>query len=341
MLSAEAMPDSFPQLDDLASETAFSGVVRIDRGGEIELARAYGLAHRAFEIPNEVVTRFGIASGAKGFTALAVVSLIEEGVLELSTTARSMLGDDLPLIDDGVTVEHLLSHRSGIGDYLDEEAGWELEDYVMPVPVHELATTEDYVAVLDGHASKFAPGERFAYCNGGFVVLALIAERASGVPFHELVEQRVCRPAGLIDTGFLRSDDLPAGSATGYVEVDGKWRTNVFHLPVRGSGDGGIYSTAADIGSLWRALFAGRIVSGDWVGEMVRPHSDAPAQSKRYGLGFWLHASADAVILEGCDAGVSFRSLHDPGAQLTLTVISNTGDGAWPIARYLEEAAGF
>jgi len=144
-----------------------------------------------------------------------------------------------------------------------------------------------------------------------------------------------------MDTGFLRSDELPAGSATGYVEVDGKWRTNVFHLPVRGSGDGGIYSTAADIGSLWQALFAGRIVSGDWVGEMVRPHSDAPAQSKRYGLGFWLHASADAVILEGCDAGVSFRSLHDPGAQLTLTVISNTGDGAWPIARYLEEAAGF
>lgn len=341
MLSAEAMPDSSLQLDDLASETAFSGVVRIDRGGELELARAYGLAHRAFEIPNEVDTRFGIASGAKGFTALAVVSLIEEGVLELSTTARSVLGDDLQLIDNGVTVEHLLSHRSGIGDYLDEEADWELEDYVMPVPVHELATTEDYVAVLDGRASKFAPGERFAYCNGGFVVLALIAERASGVPFHELVEQRVCLPAGLTDTEFLRSDDLPARSATGYVEVDGEWRANVFHLPVRGSGDGGIYSTAADIGSLWRALFAGRIVSGDWVAEMVRPRSDAPAQSKRYGLGFWLHASADAVILEGCDAGVSFRSLHDPGARLTLTVISNTGDGAWPIARYLEEAAGF
>jgi len=110
---------------------------------------------------------------------------------------------------------------------------------------------------------------------------------------------------------------------------------------VRGSGDGGIYSTAADIGSLWRALFAGRIVSSDWVAELVRPRSEAPAHSKRYGLGFWLHATTDAVILEGCDAGVSFRSLHDPGAQLTLTVISNTGDGAWPIARRLEAAAGF
>ncbi len=340
MLTANAMPVSSPQLDALAAETAFSGVVRIDRAGEIELAQAYGLAHRGFEIPNEVDTRFGIASGAKAFTALVVVSLIEEGVLQLSTTARSVLGADLPLIDDDVTVEHLLAHRSGIGDYLDEEAV-EVGDYVMPVPVHELATTEDYLAVLDGHPSAFTPGERFAYCNGGFVVLALIAERASGVPFHQLVEQRVCRPAEMSDTEFLRSDELPGRTATGYVESDGAWRTNVFHLPVRGSGDGGIYSTAADISSLWEALFAGRLVSEDWVAEMVRPRSDAPAHSKRYGLGFWLHGSKDAVILEGYDAGVSFRSLHDPGAQSTLTVISNTTDGAWPIAGYLAEAAGF
>ena len=333
------MPVSSAQLDALASETDFSGVVRLDRAGEIQLVRAYGLAHRGFGIPNEVDTRFGIASGAKGFTALAVVSLIEEGVLQLSTTARSVLGGDLPLIDDRVTVEQLLAHRSGIGDYFDEEA-IEVEDYVMPVPVHELAATEDYLAVLDGHASKFAPGERFVYCNAGFVVLALIAERASGVPFYELVEQRVCRPAGMTDTEFLRSDDLPGRTATGYVEIDGEWRTNVFHLPVRGSGDGGIYSTAADISLFWQALFAGRIVSEYWVAEMVRPRSDAPAHSKRYGLGFWVHASRDAVILEGCDAGVSFRSLHDPGEQLTQTVISNTAAGAWPLVGYLEDAAG-
>jgi len=326
------------ELDALASETRFSGVVRIDHSDRIELARAYGLAHRGYEIPNTLDTRFGLASGAKVFTALAVVSLIEEGVLELSTPARTVLGSDLPMIDDAVTVEHLLSHRSGIGDYLDEEV-FEVEEYVMPVPVHELATTEDYLAVLDGHATKFTPGERFAYCNGGYVVVALIAERASGVPFHELVAQRVCRPAGLTDTEFLRSDELPARTALGYVEVDGVLRSNVLHLPVRGSGDGGIYSTAADISSFWRALFAGRIVSTDWVSEMVRPRSDAPRHSKRYGLGFWLHASSDAVILEGCDAGVSFRSVHDPRIRVTYTVISNTSDGAWPIVRYLEHAA--
>jgi CubicO group peptidase (beta-lactamase class C family) len=322
-------------LDALAAETRFSGVVRID-GADGTFVNAYGLAHRGHGISNQPDTRFAIASGTKGMTALAVISLVEEGTLELATTARSLLGDDLPFVGDDVAVEHLLAHRSGIGDYVDEEAAPDLDEYLLSVPVHELATTEHYVTALDGFPPKFAPGERFSYCNGGYVVLALIAERASGVPFHELVVRRVCEPAGMRDTEFLRSDELPGRTALGYLAVDSP-RTNVFHLPVRGSGDGGIYSTAADIRSLWKGFFGGSIVSEEWVREMVRPRSDPPNHSKRYGLGFWLHESSDTVILEGYDAGVSFRSLHDPTADETRTVISNTTDGAWPIAKYLEK----
>ena len=123
--------------------------------------------------------------------------------------------------------------------------------------------------MLDGHPTKFEPGERFIYCNGGYVVLALLAERASGVPFHDLVEQRVCAPAGMVDTAFLRSDELPGRAALGYLEDDGL-RTNILHLPVRGTGDGGAYTTAADVHRFWDALFAGRIVAPETVAEMVR-----------------------------------------------------------------------
>jgi CubicO group peptidase (beta-lactamase class C family) len=318
------------EVDALAAASAFAGVVRVDLADEIELAQAYGFADRAHEIPNTLETQFATASGTKGLTALTAVGLIEDGLVELSTTARSMLGDDLPLIRDDVTIEQLLAHRSGIGDYLDEETDHDIADYVMPVPVHELATTEQYLAVLDGHETKFQPGVQFAYCNGGYVVLALIAERASGVPFHELVRERVCEPAGMVDTEFLRSDELPGRAALGYLTGDGS-RTNVFHLPVRGSGDGGIYSTAADISSFWRAFFGGRVVPERWVAEMTRPHSE------RYGLGFWLDQSRGAVMLEGSDAGVSFRSVHHPGRGVTHTVISNTSEGAWPVARLLAE----
>jgi CubicO group peptidase (beta-lactamase class C family) len=154
----------------------------------------------------------------------------------------------------------------------------------------------------------------------------------SDVPFHDLVRRRVCEPAGMADTEFLRSDELPGRAAVGYLSPAGA-RTNVFHLPVRGSGDGGIYSTLADVSALWRALFAGRIVTPDSVREALRARSNAG--SRRYGLGFWLEASSEAVMLEGSDAGVSFRTVHDPRTGCTYTVVSNTTDGAWPIARYL------
>ena len=330
------MQPSDAATDVLARRTGFSGVVRVDRRGSVAFEEAYGLADRAHGIANTTDTRFAIASGVKGMTALTVMSLIEDGALDLTTTARSVLGADLPLIDDDVTLEQLLAHRSGIGDYLDEHAVADITDYVMPIPVHELATTEQYLAVLGGHEMAFLPGERFAYCNGGFVVLALIAERTSGEAFHELVLRRVCQPAGMDDTAFLRSDELPDRAALGYLAHEGL-RTNVLHLPVRGNGDGGIYTTATDVSSFWRALFAGRIVSEDRLADMVRPLSVVPEEEKRYGLGFWLHGTSDVVMLEGYDAGVAFRSMHDPTAAATYTVISNTSEGAWPIVELLEE----
>jgi len=322
------------EIDRLAAETGFSGVVRVDT-----FAKAYGLAHRGADIANTVDTRFGIASGGKGFTALTVMSLVEEGVLALDTTARSVLGADLPLIDDTVTVEQLLTHRSGIGDYYDEEADNDMNDYVMSVPVHDLADAEGFVPALDGYPQKFPPGERFSYNNGAFVVLALIAERASRTPYHELVQERVLTPAEMHDTAFLRSDEPTARAALCYLTPDGL-RTNVLHLPVRGNGDGGIYSTAADIHALWAAFFAGRIVSLNTVADMVRSRSDVPDESMRYGLGFWLHESREITMLIGCDPGVSFRSVHDPTTGRTHTVLSNTSSGTWPMTKMLDLELG-
>ena len=237
----------------------FSGVVRT--GDE---SWAFGLADRAHEIPNSVETQFGIASGTKGFTAV-----VARAVLPLDLRARELLGSDLPLIDDRVTVRQLLTHTSGIGDYFDEDVHPDPEGYVMSVPAQELTTTEDSVRVLDGHPQLFAPGERAKYCNAGYVVLALLAERATGSSFYDLVDDHVCRPGGMTSTAFLRSDSLPGTAAIGYLE---NGRTNVFHLPVRGSGDGGIYTTLDDVDR------------------------------------FWTFAAGRFEKLEGADAGVSFYS---------------------------------
>jgi CubicO group peptidase (beta-lactamase class C family) len=322
---------------DWAAEVAgtlahdFSGVVSVSRGSDIVFEHAYGLADRAHEIACTPDTRFAIASGTKTFTALVVMSLVVDGALSLATTARSVLGTDLPLIADDVTVEHLLTHTSGIGDYADEDLD---ELPPLKVPFYDLVDTTDYLPALDGFPAKFAAGARFSYCNGGFVVLALIAERVAGRGFHDLVAELVWTPAAMTGSAFLRSDELPGDAALGYLE-DG--RTNVFALPVRGSGDGGAYTTVADVRRFWAALYAGAFVPLDVVTQMTTPHSEGPPEyGRRYGLGCWL--ADPLVMLEGGDFGVSFRSAYDHGTGTCCTVIANLETRMTPLFTQVGEA---
>ena len=323
------------EVDAAARESGFSGVVLVDRAGAVITAGAYGLADRRSVTAVELSTRFGLASGTKLFTALTVMSLIESGELQLDTPVRGPLGTDLPLIGDDVTIEQLLSHRSGIGDYLDESLFEDIREFELPVPAQRLWSTEQYVPILDGHSRVSVPGAEFAYNNGGYVVLALIAERTASRSFDVLVRERVCDPAGIEATAFLRSDELPQPAALGYLDAEGL-RTNVFHLPVLGSGDGGIYSTAADISALWRAFIGGRIVSPERVAQMLAPRRGSGPDVLDYGLGVWLHRDGEVLEIHGYDAGVSFYSLHHPASATTCTAISNTGEGTVALLELLE-----
>lgn len=326
-------------IEAAAHEGSFTGVVAVHRGAALQYERCFGLAHRALGIPVTPDTRFALASGSKTFTALGVLRLVESGRLALADRVRPILGGDLPLIDDAVTIEQLLTHCSGIGDYLAEDDGWDAADYVLPVPVHTLGETTGFLPVVDGFPQAFAPGERFSYCNGGYIVLALVIERVSGLGYHEFLQAEVFDRAGLAATGFPRSDELPGDAALGYLDVVGG-RTNVLHLPVRGNGDGGAYSTVGDLRAFWEALVAGRIVGADTLAAMIRPRFEVPDEGLRYGLGVYLQAAGPALLMEGYDAGVSMLSIHDPVTHTTASVLGNSSEGAWPIAGVLVDAFG-
>ncbi|MBB1511167.1 beta-lactamase family protein [Tessaracoccus sp. MC1627] len=324
-------------LDDAVAKNAFTGVVTIDVGEARVLERCEGFMHRAFGVPMTASARIAIASGSKTFTALAVMRLVEDGALRLDQPVRELLGDDLPLIDDAVTVEHLLTHTSGIGDYLDEDGDWEVDEFILTLPVHTLTTSEAFLPMLEGHPAKFAPGERFAYCNGGYMVLAILLERVTGEVYHDVVRRLVFEPAGLAATGFLPLNDLPADAALGYLADDGDL-VNTLHLPILGNGDGGAFTTADDLHRFWLALLEGRIVSRGTVEEMTRPRHDVQDEGMRYGMGFWLHRTGPALVLEGYDAGASFRSTHIPATRTTVTVLGNSSEGAWPVIGTLATA---
>ena len=316
-----------PDVDRIVAEHSFSGVVGIERGGELT-TRAYGLADRAHGVANTVEHRFGIASGTKTLTAIAVLSAVADGSLGLDLPVRELLGDELPLVDRRVTVRHLLQHRSGIGDYLDENADLDRLDYAMRVPVHTLDGSAGYLAALDGYPQKFVPDTDFAYCNSGYVILAALLERATGMSYAQAIGERVTGPAGMTRTEFLRMDALPGDAAVGYLLADGL-RTNVLHLPVVGFGDGGVFTTVGDVHLLWSALVDGRL-GQNLLATMTAP----PAPGARYGMGMWLDEQPGLITMEGMDVGVSFCSRRFPDGS-TFSVLSNTTDGAWPVAEHL------
>ncbi len=303
-------------LHEAAVSSSFSGVIRIDEPHGEAFAQGYGYADRGREVPMTIDHRCGVASIAKGFTALVIGSLIDDDSLAFDSKLRAFLGDELPMIDDDVTVAHLLSHTSGIGDYLDETIG-DIEDYVLTRPNHELDTTEAFLPMLDRHPQAAAPGSQFSYCNSGFILLALIAERASSTPFHDVVEQRVFAPAGMTSTGYPRTDETHENVAFGYLSVSGL-RTNVLHLPVRGNGDGGAVSTAADLAAFWSALFGLRIVSEKTLSALTDPVSRVDEEKMRYGRGFWIGWESAMIVLEGYESLIHTAS-NSPRSQTRFT----------------------
>lgn len=318
----------FEAMRDAAASpgSRFSGVIRVDADGTLVGEAAFGLADRAYGVANTPSTRFAVASVTKGFTALAIAALIEDGLLDWDTPVRPILGDDLPLIDAAVTIDHLLTHRSGIGDYLAEDE-IDVREYPMPIPVHRLDSLEALIPALDGHPQVSAPGTEFVYNNSGFAVLGLVAERVSGKPYAELVAERVFAPAGMTASDHPRFDELGGDVARGYLHASGL-RTNVLHLPVLEQADGGTVTTAADLAAFWTALFDGRIVRPETLATLIEPVTTG---DDTYGRGFWIGEESGMVMLLGWDAGQSARTWYDPATKVAATVIANWTDGAWPI----------
>lgn len=270
-----------------AAETAFSGVVSV-RGDGCDLCEAFGYRDGPNRLPNTIETRFGSASITKGFTALGIAKLIEAGELGFETPAKTILGARLKGLNSDITVSQLLSHRSGIGDYLDEEKIDDIEQFDLAIPPQKLLSPLDYLPLIEAERQKFEPGARFSYSNSGYILLAVIVELVTGQPYQDFIEGQILRAAGMDRSGFFRFDSLPENTAFGYLNADGEWRTNLFKLPIRGGGDGGAFTTAGDMSRFWAALLQGDLIRPDLVDRLLTPGPRVDEKGRGYGLGFWL-----------------------------------------------------
>jgi CubicO group peptidase (beta-lactamase class C family) len=328
-------------LDASIEEHAFSGVISIRQQGRALYERAAGYADRSNKIANTLATRFGIASGTKFFTALAIGKLIEAQKLSFDTKLRDCIALDFPTYAPEITIRHLLTHTSGIPDYFDEEKVDDFDTFSVGVPWYALKGPRDYLAVFPNEPMKFAPGERFAYSNGGYILLGVVIEELTGQRYQDFVEQAILKPIGMDQSGYFALNKLPENTALGYVEKADGWHTNVYNLPIVGASDGGAFTTVHDIETLWQAFWGYAILPKALVEIYTQPFVQPYPEREHlyYGHGIWMRGETGRnreEYITGCDAGVSFRSIVNRVNGLQITVLSNTTDGAWPILRDID-----
>jgi CubicO group peptidase (beta-lactamase class C family) len=335
---------------DRAAQDLFSGAALITQGATRLYASAYGYASRAWRVPNNLDTRFDTASVTKLFTAIATLQLIDRGLLTFDTPVVERLGlEDTPLSRD-VTVRHLLTHTSGIGDDADEEAGERYEDLWKAKPNYSVVETRAFLPQFVNKPANFSPGEGCRYCNCGYVLLGLLIETISGMIYRDYVRAHVFAEAAMTASDFFRMDRVnhnvaegcdPSRDATGQVVG---WKRNIYSFPPIGSPDACAYVTVTDLDRFLRAVMAGKLLSPELTRAFLSPqvvHSrrDNWTEMYGYGLRFYVDRSGEVFCFEkeGVNVGVSGIISHFPDQDITATLPSNMEDGVWELAWKIHE----
>jgi CubicO group peptidase (beta-lactamase class C family) len=328
-------------LQELQSKVGFSGVIMVeDRNGQASTA-SFGYANRTDELKNNLQTRFGIASGCKLFTAIAICQLVEEGKFTFDTRLKDCLNLEFPNFSDEITIHHLLTHTSGIPDYFDEDVMDDFEELWFTRPMYHIRGLKDFLPMFQNEQMKSSPGEAFHYNNAGYIVLGLIVEEASGMEFSAYVEEHIFKKAEMKASSYFSFDALPSNTALGYIDLpDGSWKTNIYSLPVKGGSDGGAYVTVEDMSKLWKSLFGQLLLSEETLDKLLTPHVQVN-ETGCYGYGVWIKKSNEQILkfhVMGYDPGVSFHSAYYPAANTIAVVCSNKSSGAYDIMEHIEDS---
>lgn len=327
MSDAEIANELAVYLEKLTVEDKFSGVVLVAKDGKPIFVRAYSMANKVANIPNRVDTRFNLGSMNKMFTAVAIARLVERGKLSFSDT----VGKHLPnypnkAVAEKVTIHHLLTHTSGLGDYLNEKfyahlERWKTVDSLLPLFVDDPLT--------------FEPGKGWEYSNAGFALLGLVVERVSGQSYFDYVRKNIFTPAGMTNTDFYERDKNVPHRAVGYMRVNAKGepdpeaarRENTSTRPAKGSPAGGAYSTVPDMLKFHLALRNHKLLSREYTDIVTTGKVKVPAGQpmNEYGYGFTISTPDGKRIVGhgGAAAGVAAKFDMYPELGYAVVILTN------------------
>ena len=294
--------------------------VLVVHNGRIDLIRNYGRSDVERALPVRKETNFRLASLTKQFTATAVMLLAADGKLRYDDSIGAII-PALPEFAKQVTIRQLLHHAGGLPAY---------EDFV---PDTQTAQVHDRdVPALIGHASiaRFSPGTRFEYSNTGYVLLALVVEHASGQRFADFLHDRIFAPLRMTGTIALEEGrSRVQHRAYGYtVDSNGVRRTDQSNTSAT-LGDGGIYSSVADLAKWSRALEQHTLVSAAAQRMAWTPAVLADGRESAYGFGWFVERDRGMQRLRhtGESRGFTNAIVMYPQRRLTVVVLTNRSGG--------------
>ena len=288
------------------------------RDGAVLYAKGYGIAdfeHNA-RITSETV--FYLASVSKQFTAAAINLLVLDKKLSLDDDVRKYV-PEIPVYQRPIAIRHLLSHTSGLRDYLElfDMAG--LDDF----PI----TNADFLAMMARQrALNFAPGDAYSYSNSGYVLLTIIVQRITGKPIRAFAEERIFKPLGMTSTVFRdRHTMLIRNLATAYGRLPGgPWNLAVPYFDV--VGDGGLMSSVSDLAKWESNWWQPKVGGAEWLTlEKERGRlNDGTLLTYGAGLGHGVYRGDSVVSHGGGFGGYNTYLMRFPARRFSVAVLCNS-----------------
>ncbi len=305
-------------------DTLFSGFtdngpgasVMVVRDGRPVFVKSYGLAVLDGRIPSTPETNYRLASVTKQFTAMSVMILVERGKLSLDHALTDIF-TGFPAYGAGVTVRHLLTHTSGLVAY---------EDLMDPSDTRQVHDRDVLAMMASVDSTLFPPGSAYRYSNSGYAMLAMIVEKISGQSFSTFLEENIFRPAGMTrSVAFVEGVNEVPNRAFGYApEGDGF----VFSDQSTTSavlGDGGIYTSVADLFRWDQALYTDKLVSAAMLGRAFTSATLTNGEQTGYGFGWSVgdYRGCRRVYHSGSTCGFRTAIHRYPDDRFSVIVLLN------------------
>lgn len=303
----------------------FSGAILVAKDGQPLYRKAFGFANREWSIPNTLDTRFRIGSVTKQFTAAAILQLVERGQLKLDDPISNYY-TSAPSSWQKITIHHLLTHTSGIPDYV------ALPDFPSKLSMAD-RTPEEVIQLIQNEPTEFEPGTQFAYNNTGYVLLGYVIQKVTGKTYEQYFKENIFGPLGMRDTGYDNSETIISRRASGYRYSDGHWENAPYVSMTLPFAAGALYSTVDDLLVWNEALSSGKVLNDQSLQAMFTDYGHA------YGFG-WAIRIQFGHVLQTHGGGINgFRATIDryPSDKLTIIILSNVEQA--PVEKIARELA--